>query len=90
MHTENIAQHYAGTALFSTVQEKTSFLGCEEDVACQHRCYTWNLLLAVHELLAGVGLKVVRNLLADTGHHGEKVHALPVVTKDVHQCLDEP
>ena len=67
-----------------------SFLGGEVDITGQHGRYAGNLLLAIHELFAGVGFKVVCHFPGHTRHHAQKVHALPVFTQHVHQCLNEP
>ena len=67
-----------------------SFLGCEVDVTGEHGRYAGNLLLAIHELFAGVGFEVIRHFPGHARHHAQKVHALPVVTQHIHQCLNEP
>ena len=67
-----------------------SFLGREVDVTSEHGGDTGDLFLAVHELLAGVGLEVVGHPPGHARHHAQQVHALPVLPQHVHQRLDEP
>ena len=63
----------------------------EDQVPSQHTCHARNLLLLVHDVVAGhVGLEVKGHLPRHPGEDGEQVGGVGLPLKNVDQSLDEP
>ena len=63
----------------------------EDQVPSQHTCHTRNLLLLVHDVVAGhVGLEVEGHLPGHPGEDGEEVGGVGLPLQDVHQRLNKP
>ena len=63
----------------------------EDQVPSQHTCHTRNLLLLVHDVVAGhVGLEVEGHLPGHPGEDGEEVGGVGLPLKHVHKSLNKP
>lgn len=62
----------------------------EDDILGQHADHGRNLLLAIHEFLAGVGLELVGHLTVDPGQDPNQVTAGTVLLQHLAQRLHEP